>query len=344
VSHNAFTSPPPPRLASPRLASSHLTSLPHPSIAPPRRLPPPTTSIHTTIHTTISTPQPPRQGAETGYYGEDGQWYENDATQETPAVGYGEGYDESGGYWGEDGQWYDTSGAVGYGEGAYPALEYGGDEYGDDAGTGALVVAEPSGATASEPVEVEAEPEEPEESSVMITVHSAAGLRKADLIGKSDPYVVITVAGTQVAKTEVIDNTQDPEWANATFRVPLTLQPRDLLDDVVLEVYDEDPLGVSDFLGRTVVEPKHLDHALTPELPFEDDGIKLTLDLKDKPRTRRKLAKGTITISIAPTPAAAAAARGIKLGGDEPEEDAVVPGLDLGSLAQVRVARKCCGS
>ena len=80
----------------------------------------------------------------------------------------------------------------------------------------------------------------------------------------------------------MIDNTQDPEWANATFRVPLAIQPRDLLDDVVVEVYDEDPLGVNDFLGRAMIEPKHLDHSLSPELPFEDDGIKLTLDLKDK--------------------------------------------------------------
>ena len=42
----------------------------------------------------------------------------------------------------------------------------------------------------------------------MVTVHSAAGLRKADLIGKSDPFVVITVAGEKAAQTEVIDNTQ----------------------------------------------------------------------------------------------------------------------------------------
>ena len=88
-----------------------------------------------------------------------------------------------------------------------------------------------------------------------------------------------------------------------------------------------------------MIDPKHLDHALNPELPFDDDGVKLTLNLKDKPRARRKLAKGTLTISVGPTPAVAAAVRGIKLGGGEgqendEEEGAVVPGLDLGSLSQ----------
>ena len=53
-----------------------------------------------------------------------------------------------------------------------------------------------------------------------------------------------------------------------------------------MQVFDEDPLGVNDFLGRAMIDPKHLDHALRPELPFDDEGVKMTLDLKDKPKTR----------------------------------------------------------
>ena len=175
-------------------------------------------------------PSPPCPAARR--YGADASAEGGHAYGESAETG---GYDQSTGYWGEDGHWVDTSGG---GQPPY-AVEYGADpaidpsSATDDAnGRGALVLAGRSvGATTG----AEVEPE-PEGSAIMVTIHSCAGLRKADLIGKSDPFVVVNVLDKEVARTSVIDNTQDPEWPNASFRVPLDLAPRDLLDDVTVQV------------------------------------------------------------------------------------------------------------
>ena len=52
----------------------------------------------------------------------------------------------------------------------------------------------------------------------------ASGLRKADLFGQSDPYCVVTWNGTELGRTEHIDDTREPFWGgmenmNAEFTV-----------------------------------------------------------------------------------------------------------------------------
>merc|ERR1711913_134423 len=73
------------------------------------------------------------------------------------------------------------------------------------------------------------------EGKVVMTLVKAKDLVKSDLIGKSDPYAVLTY-GLQKHKTPVVRNTQNPTWNHeAPFLVP------DGDDETVnIEVFDCD--------------------------------------------------------------------------------------------------------
>jgi len=82
----------------------------------------------------------------------------------------------------------------------------------------------------------------------LLTIVSAQGLKKDDLLSKSDPYVVIK-SGNQKFKTKTVKNTQTPTW-NEQFRISLT-------NDVELLLMDDDIL-VDDKMGRAVISRNQL--------------------------------------------------------------------------------------
>merc|ERR1719394_2293503 len=82
------------------------------------------------------------------------------------------------------------------------------------------------------------------EGTAVITVVKARGLDKADLVGKSDPYTVLTL-GRQQKKSPVIKNTLEPQWDFTTqFKVPDGKN-----DEIDLEVFDSDKIGKDKSLG-----------------------------------------------------------------------------------------------
>ena len=90
---------------------------------------------------------------------------------------------------------------------------------------------------------------------MQIQVTQARNLAKADLLGKSDPYVVIYYklrgrARIKIGQTKVVKRTLSPVWKDETFKV--TLPRRDLLDRVSITavVRDKDMLRKGSFLGR----------------------------------------------------------------------------------------------
>ena len=52
----------------------------------------------------------------------------------------------------------------------------------------------------------------PRETSVRLMIVKANGLANADMLGKSDPFVVVTWRGEQVLKTKTVSDTLDPVW------------------------------------------------------------------------------------------------------------------------------------
>merc|ERR1719320_1552914 len=82
-----------------------------------------------------------------------------------------------------------------------------------------------------------------------INVIKAKELIKTDMIGKSDPYVVISY-GKQNEKTKVVKNTQEPQWNHeAEFEVP-----DENSRTFNIEVFDSDKLGRDKSLGKLALD------------------------------------------------------------------------------------------
>ncbi|XP_024962614.1 synaptotagmin-4-like isoform X1 [Cynara cardunculus var. scolymus] len=117
-----------------------------------------------------------------------------------------------------------------------------------------------------------------------VTVMSAQDLPAVDLLGKSDPYVVLMMKKTeQKLKTRVINNTLNPVW-NQTFDFVIEDGLRDLL---MCEVWDHDTFG-KDKMGKCIMTLTRviLEGEFTET--FNLDGCKagkLTLHLKWTPQT-----------------------------------------------------------
>ena len=92
-----------------------------------------------------------------------------------------------------------------------------------------------------------------------INLIKAADLIKADIIGKSDPYAVLTHGG-QKDKTKTVKNSQDPVWNHVSeFRTP---DNNSRTFDI--EVFDSDKIGKDKSLGKLsldIVDVLELDGA-----------------------------------------------------------------------------------
>ena len=123
-----------------------------------------------------------------------------------------------------------------------------------------------------------------------IDILRGEGLRKADLIGKSDPFVWIVVNGHRICRTKTKSNTQNPKWTDATMFIPDVPTVGDDTDvfEVRLEVYDEDLTHEGDFLGAITLPWKELmDAGQRDRAPLESDAARSKED-----------AKGTLTFRV----------------------------------------------
>ncbi|CAM9159757.1 unnamed protein product, partial [Sphacelaria rigidula] len=75
---------------------------------------------------------------------------------------------------------------------------------------------------------------------VSLTVVSASGLAKADLIGSSDPYAVVFVNRREVGRTRTRFKTQDPVWTGPRETFPLRVSGNTEKCDVMVQLWDED--------------------------------------------------------------------------------------------------------
>ncbi|KAK9102066.1 hypothetical protein Sjap_019320 [Stephania japonica] len=82
-----------------------------------------------------------------------------------------------------------------------------------------------------------------------VTVMSAEDLPAVDLLGKADPYVVLTMKKTEAKnKTRVVNDSLNPTW-NQTFDFVVEDGLHDML---CMEVYDHDTFG-KDYMGRCIL-------------------------------------------------------------------------------------------
>ncbi|WOL19075.1 hypothetical protein Cni_G27872 [Canna indica] len=82
-----------------------------------------------------------------------------------------------------------------------------------------------------------------------VTVISAEDLPAMDVMGKSDPYVVIRMKKSETKnKTRVVNESLNPTW-NQTFDIVVEDGLHDML---ILEVWDHDTFG-KDYMGRCIM-------------------------------------------------------------------------------------------
>ncbi|KAK3151066.1 hypothetical protein QOZ80_3AG0241280 [Eleusine coracana subsp. coracana] len=121
-----------------------------------------------------------------------------------------------------------------------------------------------------------------------VTVVRADSLKNKELIGKSDPYVVLFIRPIFKEKTRVIDDHLNPEW-NETFE--LIAEDKET-QSLVLEVFDEDKLKQDKRLGIA-------------KLPLSDLGMETAQEVNlqllsslDTTKVKDKKDRGVLTIKV----------------------------------------------
>lgn len=116
-----------------------------------------------------------------------------------------------------------------------------------------------------------------------VTIISAEDLPAMDVMGKADPFVVLTMKKTEAKnKTRVVNDSLNPTW-NQTFDFVVEDGLHDML---ILEVYDHDTFG-KDFIGRCIMTLTRalMEGEYQESIPLEDaKSGKLNMHLKWTPQ------------------------------------------------------------
>ena len=109
-------------------------------------------------------------------------------------------------------------------------------------------------------------------------------LIKGDIIGKSDPYAVVTYGNDKI-KTNAVKNTQNPNW-NFETDIPLLQDGPDIMN---IEIFDSDRFGKDKSLGATNIDIPSLQHSQSlsniwvPLDNVKSGQIKLSADFSPDP-------------------------------------------------------------
>eukprot|EP01006_Ploeotia_vitrea_P031096 TRINITY_DN63407_c0_g1_i1.p1 TRINITY_DN63407_c0_g1~~TRINITY_DN63407_c0_g1_i1.p1 ORF type:complete len:1265 (-),score=172.61 TRINITY_DN63407_c0_g1_i1:2249-5686(-) len=97
---------------------------------------------------------------------------------------------------------------------------------------------------------------QPTVGRLKVTALGATGLKKTDIIGKCDPYLIIGVGSTR-QQTPPVKNTLTPTW-NQSFWFDVRVGPNGVIEDrMYLRVMDKDKIGKDDTVGDTEVNFAH---------------------------------------------------------------------------------------
>lgn len=123
-----------------------------------------------------------------------------------------------------------------------------------------------------------------------LTVLSATGLPKQDMIGHADPYVYVKCEGEK-RRSEPVKNSLDPTW---NFSVVFYRKKPD--KPIKVQIWNSN-LIVDKFMGQTVVDAKE---AGDPDNPFGEEAARTerVLDLYGRKSERESKVPGTVKLKI----------------------------------------------
>ncbi|KAK6777406.1 hypothetical protein RDI58_024123 [Solanum bulbocastanum] len=125
------------------------------------------------------------------------------------------------------------------------------------------------------------------QGKLTVTVMRATNLKNQEMIGKSDPYVVVYIRPLFKFKTKTIDNNLNPVWDETFELIAEDKETQSLL----LEVFDED-IGEDDRMGVTKLPLSELESDTPKEIELR------LLPKYDMLKIKDKKDRGTITIKI----------------------------------------------
>uniref|UniRef100_A0A0D3FGA7 C2 domain-containing protein n=1 Tax=Oryza barthii TaxID=65489 RepID=A0A0D3FGA7_9ORYZ len=125
-----------------------------------------------------------------------------------------------------------------------------------------------------------------------VTVVRAESLKNKELIGKSDPYVVLYIRPMFKEKTSVIDDNLNPEW-NETFS--LIAEDKET-QHLILQVFDEDKLKQDKRLGIAKLPLNDLEMESVQEINLQ------LLSSLDTTKVKDKKDRGVLTIKVSSCP------------------------------------------
>ncbi|XP_015689834.2 calcium-dependent lipid-binding protein-like [Oryza brachyantha] len=121
-----------------------------------------------------------------------------------------------------------------------------------------------------------------------VTVVRAESLKNKELIGKSDPYVVLFIRPMFKEKTSVIDDNLSPEW-NETFS--LIAEDKET-QHLILQVFDEDKLKQDKRLGIAKLPLNDLEMEAVQEINLQ------LLPSLDTTKVKDRKDRGVLTIKV----------------------------------------------
>jgi len=123
-----------------------------------------------------------------------------------------------------------------------------------------------------------------------VTVLSATGLKKQDMIGQADPYVYLKCEGYKQT-SQIVNNSLEPKWDfSVIFYRKKPEKP------IKIQIWNSN-LMVDQFMGQCVVDAKERSD---PDNPFGDEAARVerTLDLHNKGSKKEEKMPGSIKILI----------------------------------------------
>mmetsp|Transcript_37378 Transcript_37378/g.103941 ORF Transcript_37378/g.103941 Transcript_37378/m.103941 type:complete len:133 (-) Transcript_37378:74-472(-) len=117
---------------------------------------------------------------------------------------------------------------------------------------------------------------------IQVFVVSAMDLPNTDVLSKTDAYCRVTMGGTEVLKTKVVNNNLNPVWDAKKF------VQWDGINDLIFSIWDSDTFTSDDWVGQYILTKSHV-----------QNGYKGTVPLNMGKRYRRSK-NATLTIKVAP--------------------------------------------
>ena len=103
--------------------------------------------------------------------------------------------------------------------------------------------------------------------------------------GSNDVYCVVYSGGTEIGRTEILQNVREPVWFDALYELQIPLDVS--LLEVRIEVWDEDKGEEDDFLGMVTLSAQEL---------FVLGSNKKGFQLKPKPGLSQENVQGTMNL------------------------------------------------